>query len=89
MNDDVPLLTWLNALHWDLVTCGRPHPGFPNLFCGSKLGHSTLGRTGRERAHAAVDADGCRFLWTQVADHQWQIDQKRRGRHPAGGEEAR
>jgi hypothetical protein len=91
MNDGDALIAWFNRLHYDLVVCGQLHPDLL-VPCCKKLGHSTLGATARDRTHLGtayeVDRNGERLAarWTLLVDHHWRIEQRRRGRHPAGGD---
>lgn len=85
------LVAWLARFHFELDVCGRLHPelGAP---CYEALGHSTLGATPRDRAHrcvvpTVVGGNYRRAEWTNVEDHRWRLDQRRRGRHPAGGDQ--
>lgn len=83
------LIQWLATLDSGLLVCGQLHPEF-HLPCEKALSHSTLGGSGRVRAHEATPPPGDptrRYVWTVLADHKWRLDQKRRGRHPAGGDE--
>ena len=80
---------WFTELDSNALVCGQLHPEY-QLPCYTTLGHSTLGATGRDRAHAAHPYPGDwvqDYVWTYVTDHKWRIDQRRRGRHPAGGDE--
>lgn len=89
MRNDRGLTAWIGQLGPELLVCGQPHPGDADLLCGKPLGHSTLGRDGRERMHTGTWVDGRPVSWTLLEDHKWRLDQKRRGRHPAGGDESR
>lgn len=82
------LVEWLGQLDSALLVCGQLHPDL-RVPCEKALGHSTTGRSGRDRAHVgrAPEVDYRPIRWTLIDDHKWRLDQKRRGRHPAGGSE--
>jgi hypothetical protein len=85
------LIEWLAELDSGIMVCGQLHPDLL-VPCCKRLGHSTLGASARDRTHLGtayeVDRNGERLAarWTLLVDHHWRIEQRRRGRHPAGGD---